>query len=146
MPMSRRRFLSAALLTGAAGALGGCGGGPTASETASDTGSEPDAAAGATLGSAEGPVTAATIVSPDSSFDVTTVHVPVGRPVAFTYDNRHEGVPHNLHVRGSGIDSKTPVRPGKIVQELTVTFPEAGRYDYLCDIHPDTMKGVVIAA
>ena len=140
MPLSRRRFLSAVALAGASGALAGCGG--SSSSKASDS----ELPAGGTLGAPGSPVTAATIVSPDSSFDVTTVHVPVGRPVDFTYDNRHEGVPHNLHVSGKGIDTLTPVRPGKIVQELTVTFPEAGRYDYICDIHPDTMRGVVIAA
>ena len=137
MPISRRRFLSAVLLTGTSGALAGCGESSTASGAARP---------GATLGEPGSPVTQATIVSPDSSFDVTTVHVPVGQPVEFTYDNRDEGVPHNLHVSGNGIDSLTPVRPGKIVQTLTVTFPEAARYDYICDVHPDTMRGVVIAA
>lgn len=139
MPMSRRQFLSAVLLTSAFGALAGCGGSSTSSD------SDP-AGDGETLGSPSTPVTRATIVSPDSTFDVTTVHVPVGQPVEFTYDNRHEGVPHNLHVSGNGIDSLTPVRPGKIVQELTVTFPEAGSYDYICDVHPETMRGVVIAS
>ena len=139
MPISRRRFLSAVALASASGALTGCGG---ASEN-----SEPGAPlAGATLGAPGAPVTRATITSPDSSFDVTTVHVPVGRPIQLTYDNRHEGVPHNLHVSGDGLDSLTPVRPGKIVQELTVTFPRAGRYDYICDVHPETMRGVMIAA
>lgn len=137
MRMSRRRFLSAALLTSASGALSGCGG--------SSTGSSPRAPDGGTLGSPSALVTAATIVSPDSSFDVTTVHVPVGRPIEFTYDNRHEGVPHNLHVSGNGVDALTPIRPGTIVQTLLVTFPEAGSYDYICDVHPETMTGIVIA-
>ena len=143
VPLNRRRFLSAVALAGASGALAGCGGSSTAPDS---TASEPEPLAGDTLGAPGSPVTQATIVSPDSSFDVTTVHVPVGRPVNFTYDNAHQGVPHNLHVSGSGIDSLTPVRPGLIVQELTVTFPQPGRYDYICDVHPDTMKGVVIAA
>ena len=138
VPLSRRRFLSALALVGASGALAGCGD--------SSRASTPESLSGETLGASGRPVTAATIVSPDSSFDVTTIHVPVGEPVDFTYDNRHDGVPHNLHVSGNGLDALTPVRPGKIVQELTVTFPEAGRYDYICDIHPDTMRGVVIAA
>lgn len=137
MLMSRRQLLSAAVLTGASGALSACGG---------SSGSAPKPANGGTLGSAAAPVTSATIVSPDSSFDVTTIYVPVGRPVEFTYDNRHEGVPHNLHISGEAFDSLTPVRPGKIVQSLTVTFPDPGSYDYICDVHPTTMKGVVIAA
>jgi plastocyanin len=144
MQMSRRSFLSAVLLSGPSVALAGCGG--PASVTAGTDTSQADATQdGKTVGSASAPVTRATIVSPDASFDVTTVHVPVGQPIEFTYDNRHEGVPHNLHVSGDGLDSKTPVRPGEIVQTLTVTFPRAGRYDYICDVHPDTMQGVVIA-
>lgn len=138
MGTSRRQFLSAVLLSGAAGALAACG----ESSSAAPTGGSADQ--GGTLGSPTTPVTRVTIVSPASSFDVTTVHVPAGQPVEFTYDNRHRGVPHNLHVSGTGVDSKTPVRPGEIVQTLTVTFPEAGRYDYICDVHPDTMKGVVV--
>lgn len=140
MQMTRRGLLSAVLLTGASGALAGCGGSDP------DTAESDAAPAGETLGTPSAPVTRATIVSPDSTFDVTTVHVPVGQPVEFTYDNRHDGVPHNLHVSGNGIDSLTPVRPGPIVQTLTVTFPQAGRYDYICDVHPDTMRGVVVAA
>ena len=140
MQMTRRGLLSAVLLTSASGALAGCGG------SDSDAAEGAAAPAGETLGTPSAPVTRATIVSPDSTFDVTTVHVPVGQAVEFTYDNRHEGVPHNLHVSGDGLDSKTPVRPGEIVQTLTVTFPKAGRYDYICDVHPDTMRGIVVAA
>ena len=138
MEMSRRGLLSVVMLSGAAGALAACG----QSSSAAPAGGARDQ--GGTLGSPTAPVTRATIVSPDSSFDVTTIHVPAGQPVEFTYDNRHRGVPHNLHVSGAGVDSKTPVRPGEIIQTLTVTFPAAGRYDYICDVHPDTMKGVVV--
>lgn len=145
MQINRRAFVSGVLLTGLSGAVGGCGG-PASDTPAGGAADDGDAQAGERLGSPSVPVTRATIVSPDSSFDVTTVHVPVGQPVEFVYDNRHEGIPHNLHISGNGVDSKTPVRPGKILQALTVTFPGAGRYDYICDVHPDTMKGVVIAA
>ena len=143
MLIDRRRFLSTMLVVAAGGALASCGrSGPDPSTGTNDATGD----SSSTLGSPDAPVTEATIVSPDSTFDVTTVHVPAGEPVVFTYDNRHTGVPHNLHVSGNGIDNKTPVRPGDIVQTLTVTFPGAGRYDYICDVHPETMQGVVVAA
>ena len=137
MEPDRRRFLSALLLTGAWGVLAACGDPSPAAPVG-------DPAQGQSLGSPDEPVSKATITSPDSTFDITTVHAPAGRPVEFTYRNLHEGVPHNLHVAGKDVDSMTPVRPGEITQALTVTFPEPGRYDYICDVHPETMRGVVI--
>ena len=138
MELDRRHFLMGVLLAAGSGVLAACESPPTAPAGAAK---END-----TVGSASTPVTTATITSPDSTFDVTTVHAPAGQPVEFTYRNLHEGVPHNLHVSGNGVDSLTPVEPGEIVQTLVVTFPEPGRYDYICDVHPETMKGVVMVA
>lgn len=38
-----------------------------------------------------------------------------------------------------------PGMPGPLPKRFTVTFPEAGSYDYLCLIHPD-MKGTITVA
>ena len=59
------------------------------------------------MGSPTQPVTTAVIVSPGLSFDVTTILVPVGQPLRITYRNEHEGVPHNVHVKGEGVDAAT---------------------------------------
>lgn len=115
-------------------ALTACGGG----------GGDDVSGSGTTVGSAGSPVTEATITSPDLSFDVTTVYVPAGVPVTLTYDNQHTGVPHNLHVTGTGVDEMTPIRPGPDVSTITVTFPEPGEYGYVCDVH-SSMTGTVIA-
>lgn|SRR5512146_629269 len=46
---------------------------------------------------------------------------------------------HNFHLKGPGVDNTTPV---EALQEVnwTVTFTD-GRYSYVCDAHPTTMKG-----
>lgn len=97
---------------------------------------------GRTLGSPEAPATEAVVVSPDLSFDITTIYVQAGQPFRLTYRNEDEGVPHNWHVSGNRIDSKTTLRPGPDVQTITVTFPASGDFGYACDAHPN-MVGVV---
>jgi plastocyanin len=138
--LTRRGFLFGAVVLSAAGGLTACGdGGPAADEASGAP--DPETVAG----SADAPFTAVTIVSTGLNFDKTMIFVPVGQPVTITYDNRHEGVPHNVHVTGNAVDSKTPVRPGVIVQMLVLTLPEAGRYDFVCDVHPVAMKGIIEA-
>jgi hypothetical protein len=46
---------------------------------------------------------------------------------------------HNFHLKGPGVDSTTPVEAPQEVT-WTVTFTD-GRYSYVCDAHPTTMKG-----
>lgn len=135
MALTRRQLLAVALTAPFAGQLTACGG----SSGGSSSGS------GSTAGSATAPVTEVTITSPATVFDITTIFVPVGQPVTITYRNDDGGVPHNVHVTGSGLDEKTTLKPGPDVQTLTVTFPEAGDYDYICDVHADSMTGVVTA-
>ncbi len=104
-------------------------------------GDDGDAAAGP----AE-PVTAITITSTDLSFDIESFAVPVGEEVTLTYENDHEGVPHNVHLDTGGDDEPTTeVAKGPVTQELAFTLDEAGEVTYLCDIHPATMRGTVTA-
>lgn len=94
----------------------------------------------------EGPVTTLTITSTDSSFDIEAFEVPVGEEVTVTYENEHEGVPHNLHVDTGGPDEPTTeVVEGPVTQELTFTLEEPGEVPYLCDVHPATMRGTITA-
>jgi len=133
MDLTRRGLLVGALAAPLAGVLAACG-----SRSSGSGGS------GRTVGSAGSPVTEATVVSPSTSFDVTTLYVPAGRPVTISYQNRHQGVPHNLHVSGPGVDAKTVVQAGPNTQTLTVTFGQPGDYGYVCDVH-SSMTGVVRA-
>jgi plastocyanin len=95
----------------------------------------------------EGPVTSLTITSTDLSFDIEAFEVPVGEEVTVTYENEHEGVPHNLHVDTGGPDEPTTeVVDGPVTQELTFTLDEAGEVPYVCDVHPATMRGTITAS
>ncbi|MBW3647111.1 MAG: cupredoxin domain-containing protein [Actinobacteria bacterium] len=138
MVLTRRRLLALALTAPFVGMLSACGGSGGAGRGSSS-------GSGDTAGSADAPVTEVTVTSPATIFDITTIFVPVGQPVTITYRNDDEGVPHNIHVTGSGLDEKTTLKPGPDVQSLTATFPQAGDYDYICDVHPDSMTGVVKA-
>lgn len=94
----------------------------------------------------EGPVTAITITSTDLTFDIEAFEVPVGEEVTLTYENEHEGVPHNVRVDTGGPDEPlTEVAKGPLTQELTFTLDEPGEVSYVCDVHPATMKGTITA-
>jgi plastocyanin len=122
-------------------AVAGCANdGPTADAPALG-GAPADAARAADT--ADNEVVEATIVAEDISFDVTALEVDVGMEVILTFDNRDANVPHNLHVRGAGIDLATPILPGPVVQTLTVTFTEPGQYEFVCDVHPE-MRGTIV--
>ena len=82
-----------------------------------------------------------TIVAEDLAFDPERVSAPVGT-VEITLDNRDDGVAHNIVVTGNGVDEGTELERGPVTQELTVDFPEAGSYSFVCEIHPP-MKGTI---
>jgi len=71
--------------------------------------------------------------------------VPAGEEVTATIDNRDSGIGHNLSVALPGGEAKTDVEPGPAEQTLRFTVPEPGEYDFVCDPHAATMKGVVEA-
>jgi plastocyanin len=85
-----------------------------------------------------------TLVAEDVAFVTTELQAAAGSPVTITLDNRDDGVPHNLHVEGAdGGDVATEVESGPVTQELEVSFSTAGEYTYVCDVHPDTMRGTI---
>lgn len=89
----------------------------------------------------------ATIVGENTSFDVTTLDAAVGETLTLTFDNRDDGIQHNLHVTGTAAgDAMTEITEGPVTQTLDVTFDEAGDFDYLCDVHPDQMRGTITVA
>ena len=100
---------------------------------------------GRSAGTEDAPVTAFTIVASDLRFDLGRIVVPAGEEVTATIDNRDGGIGHNFSVALPGGDAKTDVEPGPVRQTLRFTVPEPGGYDFVCDPHPGTMKGVVEA-
>jgi cytochrome c oxidase subunit II len=114
---------------------------------------EPDEGPGGAPGEPGGPdgPEPTTIVGQDIEFDVTEFSVPAGAPVTVVFDNRDEGIPHNIafYTDDSAdevIDgAQAEVVEGPTQQELTFTAPdEAGEYYYQCDVHPDQMNGTLI--
>jgi hypothetical protein len=78
-----------------------------------------------------------TIVAEDTAFDTTNLDAAVGETLAITFDNRDDGIPHNLSVEGaSGGDAKTDIEQGPTTQTVEVSFDDAGVFTYFCDVHP----------
>ena len=69
-------------------------------------------------------------------FDVDALEVPAGE-VTVTFDNQHEGVPHNVHfLLGTEDEPATEIVNGPEAADVTITA-EPGEYEYLCDVHPN---------
>ena len=131
VPRTRRMLLVAAALALTAAACG-------------DT--TPDVDQGATTTGGDEPSAArdVTIVAKDTAFDTTTLDATVGETLTITYDNRDDGIAHNLHVEGvSGGDAKTDIEQGPTTQSLAVSFDDAGEFAYVCDVHPQQMRGTI---
>ncbi len=100
---------------------------------------------GATAGSPSDPVTEVTVVAEDIRFDLERIVVPAGEEVTITLDNRDQGIGHNIAVSLPDGEAATEVESGPEEQTLRFTVPEPGEYDFVCDPHASTMKGVVEA-
>lgn len=74
---------------------------------------------------------------------------PTGTDITVVFDNQDVGgEPHNWHiVIASGAEEyATKIAVGPDKQEVTFTIGVAGDYNYFCDTHSETMKGVLTAA
>ena len=131
----RRSPLAAlvALLAALTLVVAGCGG--------DDGGNEDEQV----VGTEDQPVTEFTIVAEDLRFDLDRIIVPAGEEVTATIDNRDSGIGHNLAVSLPDGEAATEIENGPVEQTLTFTAPEPGEYDFVCDPHASTMKGVVQA-
>jgi plastocyanin len=78
-------------------------------------------------------------------FDMDTITVPAGANVTMAFDNRDEGVPHNVAVY-TDPSMAEEIFVGEIITgpaEITYTFTapeEPGTYYFQCDVHP-SMNG-----
>lgn len=135
----RRTLLTAAALALTAAACGSeddptfAETGTTAADT-STTGAEAGRAAAGDV----------TIVAENTAFDTTALDATVGETITITFENRDDGIQHNLRVEGtSGGDAKTDIEEGPVTQTLDVTFDEEGAFEYRCDVHPEEMQGTI---
>jgi plastocyanin len=76
-------------------------------------------------------------------FDPTTIPAKVGE--AFHGKLIAVGsIPHNIEIKDLGVKgADTMVSGDGDSKEFSFTADKAGSYDYLCTIHPATMKGTV---
>ena len=97
---------------------------------------------------AAGAATTVNIAADNLAFDTGTITVPAGAEVTMVFDNRDEGVPHNVAVYDSPLRAEQ-IFVGEVIDgpaEITYTFTapsEPGTYYFQCDIHPD-MNGEFI--
>jgi len=119
MPSRSRRSTFSALLVAGSIALAACGGG--------------DDGAGEETPEASGPPAAATVNLRPVTFEPANVKIAAGETVEWKWSG---GVQHD--VEGEGFKSKVQSKG-----TFRHTFPEAGSFDFVCNVHPTTMKGTV---
>lgn len=73
------------------------------------------------------------------AFSTATLTAVPGE-VVIRFDNRDQGIRHNLHVTGDGVDDMTEISAGPLTQTLTLNL-RPGTYTYNCDVHPQRMRG-----
>lgn len=105
-----------------------------------------------------------TITIKASDFDYTEVTLPPGVEFTMTLDNQDDSVAHNIifyqgdvaaldepvlegcisGCEDDGTAVRTELATGIIQHTFTFTTPPPGQYAFWCDVHPDTMVGMLI--
>ena len=69
-----------------------------------------------------------------------------GRPITICFDNRDEGVPHNIAIateHGGELLFSGEVVEGPAIVRYELPDLEPMTYHYHCEVHPDTMTGTL---
>ena len=86
-----------------------------------------------------------TVVGENISFDVSALSAAAGDEITLTFENKDVDVAHNLHVQaGTEGDFRTEIVRGPVTQTLTLTIDSPGEYTYICDVHPNQMRGTLV--
>ena len=155
--MKHNALLLAALLVVSAGLLAaGCtapdgDATPTATETVTAPTGTPvvteteNVTTAATI-AMDGPGATFVIAADNLAFDTSTITVPAGANVTITFENRDDGIPHNIavYMNASAVEEifvgETITGPDQTT--YTFTAPEEpGTYFFRCDVHPQQMTG-----
>lgn len=86
------------------------------------------------------------LVGENIDFEPEELQVAAGQEVTVVFDHRDRGVAHNVRIKaGDQGDFATDLESGPVVQRLTFTIDEPGRYTFVCDVHPQ-MRGTVVVS
>ena len=93
------------------------------------------------------PSTQLNLVASSVRFEQPALIAPAGI-ITIAFDNRDEGVPHNVHIfagtSASGADvGSTEIQTGAVQQTLALGDLVAGSYFFQCDVHPSQMMGTL---
>ncbi|HEX2031677.1 MAG TPA: cupredoxin domain-containing protein [Actinomycetota bacterium] len=89
------------------------------------------------------------IAADEVAFDTEELDVPAGEPFTLAFENRGQGVPHNVSIYEDPSASEGLFVGDVVNGPATITYqipalPE-GDYFFRCDVHPTTMTGTVEA-
>ena len=91
---------------------------------------------------------ALTIVAEDIAFEPASLRVPAGTPLDITFENRDDGVPHDLRLLGDAQFSTTLVESeiltGPSTQRVPVPGLLPGRYRFDCTVHPNMVVDLTV--
>jgi outer membrane protein assembly factor BamB/plastocyanin len=133
---------------GAGGGAGGAATTPSAGGTTTPaaSGTPSPSSSGTPSGTTTSGATSLTVVGQNIAFDKTTLKAPAGK-VTVTFDNKDNGIPHNIHFfKGDNANGESvaasPIKPGPATDTLTMNL-QPGTYFYQCDVHPLQMHGTL---
>ena len=88
----------------------------------------------------DGPPVLIEIVAADIAFEPTSITIPTGARVQVHFTNRDASVPHNVALQaGPGFATKliaSEIVTGPAVDDLEIPGLAAGRYRFVCEVHP----------
>lgn len=92
--------------------------------------------------------TALSLAAQEKKFDKDCLSAPAGQAFTIAFDNQDVAVPHNVAIYDTANGNK-PLFKGEIIfgpNKTTYSVPAqaAGRYEFRCDPHDDTMIGTFI--
>lgn len=119
---------------------------PAGTETPLATETETATTTTAVTTAGGGGTTTVDLAAEDIAFDTSTITVPAGAEVTVNFDNKDDGIPHNLAVyTDSSADEEIFVGDtvtGPATTTYTFTAPDdPGTYFFRCDVHPQQMTG-----
>jgi plastocyanin len=85
------------------------------------------------------------VVAASLAYSVSDLTAPAGTPFAIHFDNEDAGVSHNLAIRLglSYLFNPAPVPGVTTVDYFISSGLPAGKYRFLCTVHPETMLGTL---